>query len=206
VRSTNHLGVHVHLRADAQVRVLETLLLGILGRVRRHWKLQAALPDIPDAVAHVVLDVLNRGTAIYEDQALQFKRRLEISQQIIRANDEEAQAIDRLTKAYPALSRGALRELYEAEKKVADIRQKKNEVTAQGLNLEQAAARAASGTAGALGFGAGQNQGPQANQGAGAAGGGSVKGGNVININLNGTEVTPDQVVRALRRAEALGR
>jgi len=152
------------------------------------------------------IKVLNLGTAIYKDQELQFKRRLEISQQIIRANDEEAQAIDRLTEAYPALSRGALRELYEAEKKVADIRQKKNEVTAQGLNLEQAAARAASGTAGALGFGAGQNQGPQANQGAGAAGGGSVKGGNVININLNGTEVTPDQVVRALRRAEALGR
>jgi TP901 family phage tail tape measure protein len=153
------------------------------------------------------LDVLNRGTAIYEDQAVQFRRRLEISQQIIRANDDEALAIDRLAKAYPALSRGALRELYEAEKKVADIRAKKNEVTAQGLNLEQAAAKAASGTAGALGFGAGQNQGPQANQGAGAAsGGGSVKGSSVININLNGTEVTPDQVVRALRRAEALGR
>lgn len=152
------------------------------------------------------LDVLNRGTAIYEDQALQFKRRLEISQQIIRANDEEAQAIDRLTKAYPALSRGALRELYEAEKKVADIRQKKNEVTAQGLNLEQAAARAASGTAGALGFGAGQNQGPQANQGTGAAGGGgSVKGGAIV-INMYGTEVTPEQVARALERAQRLGR
>jgi len=181
-----------------------------LGKMSTEFLAQTTSAANAQASYRNYLEVLNLGTAIAKDQIKQFERRLELSQQTIRANDEEALALDRLAKAYPAVSRDALRELYEAEKKIADIRKKKNEITAKGLELEQASAQAASGTAGALGFGArpAQADGRAATQAPEQAGPGSSVKGSVVNINVSGilTDELAREIAERVQRVQRLGR
>jgi len=180
-----------------------------LGKMSTEFLAQNTAAASAQASYRNYLEVLNLGTKLGKDQIEQFERRLNLSKDIIRANDEEAQALDRLAKAYPAVSRDALRELYEAEKKITEIREKKNRVTAEGLGIEQAAAKAASGTAGALGFGArpaGDGR-TAANPDAPAGAGSSSKSGSVV-INVSGilTDELAREIAERVQRVQRLGR
>jgi TP901 family phage tail tape measure protein len=180
-----------------------------LGKMSTEFLAQNTAAASAQASYRNYLEVLNLGTKLGKDQIEQFERRLNLSKDIIRANDEEAQALDRLAKAYPAVSRDALRELYEAEKKITEIREKKNRVTADGLGIEQAAAKAASGTAGALGFGArpaGDGR-TAANPDAPAGAGSSSKTGSVV-INVSGilTDELAREIAERVQRVQRLGR
>lgn len=99
------------------------------------------------------IDTLNRAMNAGIEQQRELQNRLDQQNKLIRSLDEESQALDRLSQQYPALSRGALKELYDAEKRLTELRERKNRVTREGIDIEQQAANAANAAAGGLGNG-----------------------------------------------------
>lgn len=140
------------------------------------------------------IDTLNRAMNAGIEQQRQVADRLAQQEKLLRGLDEEAQALDRLRQQYPAIAENELKKLYDAEKRLVELRERKNRVTREGAQIEREAADAANAAAGGLNFGRNAGQQQNADQG---GGGGSAGGASIIN-NFNIAGVVTDDIAREL--------
>lgn len=139
------------------------------------------------------IDTLNRQMEAGIEQQRQVADRLAQQEKLLRGLDEEAQALDRLRQQYPAIAENELKKLYDAEKRLVELRERKNRVTREGIDIEQQAANAANATAGGLGPGP-RSGGTQNN--VGTQRDSTQAGASIININVAG--VVTDEIAREI--------
>ncbi len=126
--------------ADKSLRDIDASAQSVtisLGRMSEQWA-RAAMDAAGSAKsAKQYLDTWNSFNAAYEDQNRQFENRLQQSQKVISALDEEERALDVLRKQYSAIADDELRKLLDAERRAKELREQSTESTVQRTEAER---------------------------------------------------------------------